>query len=336
VSRTTEPTAATEHAVDAPIYEEILVSGEQPGPGLWRVSRGEHSLWILGTQGPLPKKMSWRSRDVEALLAQSQEILLDGGLEQRPDIGFLRGVLLLPSLFGAARNPDDKKLQDVLPAELHAQWLLLKEKYLGRDRGVERWRPTFAVAKLRSEAIKKSGLTNASVTRRLIDRARKKYKIKVTTPRVVQKISVEKPRAVLKKFASMPLADVECFARSIERLETDLEQMRARANAWAIGDIDALRKLTDSNREQSCVAALVNAVLNGDLAQELGVEDTVQSLLQDSQRGEQELQRLWLEAAEGALASNKTTFAVLSMSQILSEQGYVAQLRQRGYAVEEP
>jgi hypothetical protein len=40
--------------------ETVLVTGEQPGPGLWKISRGDHVLWILGAQYPLPKKMTWR------------------------------------------------------------------------------------------------------------------------------------------------------------------------------------------------------------------------------------------------------------------------------------
>lgn len=28
--------------------EIVLVTGEQPGPALWKVSSGSHDLWILG------------------------------------------------------------------------------------------------------------------------------------------------------------------------------------------------------------------------------------------------------------------------------------------------
>src|SRR5262249_39937863 len=45
--------------------DEIVVSGEQPGPGLWKVTKGDHVLWILGTLTPLPKRMTWRSGEIE-------------------------------------------------------------------------------------------------------------------------------------------------------------------------------------------------------------------------------------------------------------------------------
>lgn len=48
------------------VLDEVLVTGEQAGPGLWKVTRpsadGDHVPWILGTYGPLSKKMQWRSR----------------------------------------------------------------------------------------------------------------------------------------------------------------------------------------------------------------------------------------------------------------------------------
>jgi hypothetical protein len=59
--------------------EEVLVIGEQPGPALWRVSSGAHVLWLLGEVSQLPAKVTWHSKQLEAVLRNSQEVLLDGG-----------------------------------------------------------------------------------------------------------------------------------------------------------------------------------------------------------------------------------------------------------------
>jgi hypothetical protein len=37
--------------------ETLVVTGVQPGPGLWRVSHEGNVLWILGTVSSLPAKM---------------------------------------------------------------------------------------------------------------------------------------------------------------------------------------------------------------------------------------------------------------------------------------
>ncbi|HEV7491247.1 MAG TPA: hypothetical protein VGO25_10600, partial [Rhodanobacteraceae bacterium] len=60
--------ATTDNAAQLPT---VVVTGEQPGPGLWKVTSGDHVLWILGTLSPLPKKMTWRSGEVEAIVARS-------------------------------------------------------------------------------------------------------------------------------------------------------------------------------------------------------------------------------------------------------------------------
>jgi hypothetical protein len=44
---------------------EVLVVGKRPGPGLWRISKGDHDLWIFGTLAPLPKQMIWDTTDIE-------------------------------------------------------------------------------------------------------------------------------------------------------------------------------------------------------------------------------------------------------------------------------
>ena len=111
-----EPMAAGEDVVT----ETILVAGQRPGPGLWKVSKGDHVLWVFGTYSPLPKKMEWRSKEVEAILAQSQEYLRPPGATT--DVGFLRQMTLLPFAIGFKKNPDGAELKDLLPEPVYARW----------------------------------------------------------------------------------------------------------------------------------------------------------------------------------------------------------------------
>ena len=147
-------------AQDVEPLDEVVVSGEYPGPGLWKITRADdaegHVLWIVGEPPPLPKRMKWKSKDIEAVALSAQEILLDSAVRMDTDekIGFFTGLTLLPAIFEARRNPDDAKLADVLPAPLYARWLVQKKLYLGRESGVESWRPLFAADKLLKAAFK--------------------------------------------------------------------------------------------------------------------------------------------------------------------------------------
>src|SRR5262245_9568750 len=227
---------ATETA-PATTLDEVLVEGEQPGPGLWRVSKDDHVLWILGTHSPLPKKMSWRSAQVESVIAESQAVLTNTSVNA--DIGFWKGLTLLPSIIGIRNNPDGAKLREVVPPDLYARWTILKEKYIGRDNDPEKWRPIFAALELYGKAIEKSGLVSGGITWPVVEKTAKKHKVKIVRPRI--ELEIEKPRALIKEFKKGELADIDCFQKTIERLETDLDAMRARANAWARGDIATLR-----------------------------------------------------------------------------------------------
>ena len=312
--------AATAHAQDVPTtepMEEVLVVGQQSGPSLWKVSRGEHVLWILGTHSPLPKRMSWRADEVVKTIAQSQELLT--GETVTANVGFFRGMTLLPSLIGIRKNPGGAKLSAMVPADLYARWLVLKGKYLPDDDAAESWRPIFAAFELYSKAIEATGLTwNRDVAKAVL-RAAKKSALKITTPTYAMKLV--KPRALIKEFKAAELTDLQCFARTLDRLETDLGQMRARANAWARGDVDALRRLTGVEQASACI----DAVLKAQFAAERGFADIPARL-----------EALWLAAAEKALANNASTFAILPVGEILRADGKVAKLRQKGYTVEEP
>jgi hypothetical protein len=304
-----------------PAIEEVLVTGHQPGPGLWKVTRPadgtDHVLWILGSYGPLPKKMSWRSTELEAALAGSQAVIAP--VSMRASVGALGGVTLLPSLVGLRRNPDGARLEDVVPPELYARWLPLKERYIGRDGDVEKWRPIFAAQELYEQALRKSGLEPYGVVWPAVEKRARKARVKIVEPEV--EVRIDKPRAAIKEFKQAPLDDHECFAKTIERLEADLELMKVRANAWASGDVEKLRALAPVDNASACIAVALNA----EVLRERGAGDWA------AQRAS-----AWLEAVETAFAANASTVAVLNVEQILRPDGYVAQLRARGYVVEDP
>jgi hypothetical protein len=303
-----------------PALEEVLVTGQQPGPGLWKVSRpgdGGGVLWILGNYSPLPTKVRWRSAELEEVLAGAQELLQPASVDA--SVGPLGGITLLPSLIGARRNPGDARLQEVVPPELYARWLPLKARYLGSDDDVETWRPIFAAQALYLAALEDLQLVPYAGISRQVEKLARKARIPITQPQV--ELKVTKARAAIREFKSTPLDDLECFARTIQRLESDLELMRERANAWAVGDVARLRALVPVERASACIGV----VLESGFMRERGYGDVLERV-----------EAAWLAAAEQALARNASTVALLSVDEILRPDGYLAELRKKGYEVEEP
>src|SRR3546814_17208189 len=95
--------------------------------------------------------------------------------------------------------------------------------------------------------------------------------------------------------------------------------MRARANAWAVGDIEALRALPFHNQYVDCL----NAITETGPARRLGMDDL-----------HERVDGAWMEAAEDALANNAVTFANLPLTQLVPDTGYAARRRAQGYGVE--
>ncbi|MEO7066124.1 MAG: TraB/GumN family protein [Rhodanobacter sp.] len=316
VASSAPPPPTADNVADLPA---VVVSGVQPGPGLWKVSKGDHVMWVLGTLSPLPRAMQWQSRDLDQIISQSQQVLLQPSIKLKANVGWLGKLFLLPSAYSARKNDNGETLQQVLPAPLYARWLVLKQKYIGTDKSIERWRPLFAAQDLYKKAIKAHGLSNSGGVPGTVDALAQKYGI-AETP-VNYQVVIDNPRAAIKAFKRDGPADIQCFNRTLDSIEQDMPAMTARANAWATGDLETLRQLPDSNRRNACVAALTHA----GFAQTLGVSDVLAKQ-----------KAIWLSAARTALTKNTQTFALLPMDELLKADGYLATLQAEGYQVEAP
>lgn len=328
-------TAFAQDEVDGPYEpepqpEEVLVTGEFPGPGMWKVMRADdpehHVLWILGTPPPLPKKMKWKSKDVENAVLSSQEVLLGSSVNVTPDekIGFFKGLGLLPAALGARKNPEKERLKELVAPDVYERWLVQKKKYLGRGEGIEKFRPIFAAYKLRNEAFDDLKLRENGIVTDVVLKLAKDRKIRTTTPAVDFKIKTKEIKTKIKQFAKEPLADSECFAHTIDLVEalSDRDTMDLRATSWATGDIETLQSIAPlPNPNLACEAA----VMGSQVAQELIPSDL-----------RAQLRTIWLQAAEKSLAANQSTFALLPMAELTSANGQLAELRAKGYVVEEP
>jgi hypothetical protein len=312
-----EPAAVADAAPDA-VPATVVVEGRRPGPGVWKVSKGTHVMWVFGTYAPLPQKMQWDAARVERLVAKSQEVLMPP--VAKAHIGFFSGLTALPSLIGIKRNPDDAVLHDVVPADVYAHWTVLKDKYIGNDDGVEHYRPIFAGEELLLAGLKKSGLSYGGEVLGTIEDIAKKNKVKLSDSGY--DVMLDDPRKLVRDFKNSQVDDLVCFTRTLDSLDVDLETMRVRANAWANGDIGEIRGLSFAERQDACLDAILNSSIAKDDA----------ALRQMRQR----LRTSWLKAAEKALASNTSTFAVLEIQDIVGPTSYLAGLQARGYAVESP
>jgi uncharacterized protein YbaP (TraB family) len=308
----TPPGDSGKVAEEAPVAE-VIVEGQHEGPRMWRVTRGDHVLWILGTISPLPRKMTWQSDSVETVLQQTQEVV-----PAWPSVSVGYNPFTAIHLYFVWRkiqkSPDHTKLREQLPAPLYARFSALKARYAPRDSKLEELRPMLAGGRLLDEALETSGLTFHNEVQKTVLRLASKQGVKVHQT----KMKVEDPVDVLKDLGATPKdGEIACLAAIVSRLETDMAPMQARARAWALGDVDTLRKLPHSVDDRTaCLAAVSSSA-------------RIRNLVMRAQDD-------WMVEVEDAMSHNRSTLAVQSMDRLLGDQGILAALRAKGYTVEGP
>ncbi len=57
----------------------IVVYGGYATPQMWKVSKGDHVMWVLNIGEPAPADVRWRSKQLEARVAESQLVLYPSG-----------------------------------------------------------------------------------------------------------------------------------------------------------------------------------------------------------------------------------------------------------------
>jgi uncharacterized protein YbaP (TraB family) len=298
--------------VPAPPPEEIVVEGRHEGPRMWIVRKGDHTLWILGTMSPLPKKMVWQPDAVQEVLKNVQEVV-----PARPAYSIGVNPFTALRVYIEWRHlqkpPDHMPLRQALPPALYERVEALKARYDPKDNKLEELRPMLAARQLLLRVFDASGLAVQNEVQQEVLKLARAQGVRVHQ----DKLKIEDPVKVLKDVEAAPLSgEVACLDAVVTLLETDLVPMQAKARAWALGDVDTLRRLPHADDRTACVAAV-------------STSERVRSLIARAQDD-------WLIAVEDSLARNPGTLAVQSMDRLLGDNGELAALRAKGYSVEGP
>ena len=310
VSRAAAPATVAAGAPEG--MEEVVVEGRHEGPRMWTVRSGDHTLWILGTISPLPKKMVWQPDAVEEALKYTQVVV-----PAWPTYGIGANPITALRVYIAWRHlqkpPDNLPLSESLPPRLYARVEALRMRYAPHDNKIEQMRPMLAARELLTHVLDAAGLALRNEVQQEVLTLAARHGVRVHQ----DKLRIDDPVDVIKDVGATPLAsEVACLDAVVTLLETDLGNMQARARAWALGDVDALRQIPHADDRAACIAAV-------------STSERVRNLIARAQDD-------WLVAVTDSLARNRGTLAVQSMDRLLGEHGTLATLRARGYIVEGP
>ena len=219
----------------------------------------------------------------------------------------------------ARKNPDGKTLQDILPPATYQRWLVMKQKYIGKDKDIENWRPIFAAQELYEKAIRKAGLSNEGIVWPEAKDLAEDADVPVTRPEIT--VNIGDPKKFIKEFNRKALSDVACFEKTLDSIERDVQFMAERGRLWAVGDVAGLRRISQADFSGACIDALVGS----GVGQSAGLGDIEQRAL-----------NAWLLAVEQALIQHRSSVAIVNIAELIKPNGMLERLAAKGYTVTEP
>ena len=297
------------------VEEEIQVVGDLPGPPLWKVTRDDHVLWILGTPKLVPDDLLWQSDSVERALADSVEYLT------APDMRItlrnpVKAVRTLRKINRMQRIPDDGTLDDLLPEDLYQLFSETRFRYAPKRDDLERLRPSVAAERLFDSAAESAGLESGRTIDLAIEKRARKHKVK----KVPTGLSERYKDSPLLDFMQEVSASAEqtCLQARLQGLDSQLKAHTRLAAAWAVGDLATLRAHPGDSATWACDSFA------------LAFDPEVLGQIESRSWA------IWLQNVDRVLHDNDSTFAVLRLGDLLRPDGPLSWLRQRGYEVLEP
>jgi hypothetical protein len=311
------PSAASVNPV--PTLAPVVVTGVLPGPALWKVSKGDHVMWILGLVSPVPMHMRWKFKDIDKRIAASQAVLKLPGLEIGTELSASANRALTSSVLGLRENPHGESLEHLLKPVFYHRWRLQKDRYFYGNDSIDHLRPIFAGRELYDVAIKHGGLVEQSVIEKTVYAAADHHGVQIVD--TAYQLTLSDPHAQINTLKKNDMDDQRCLSLVLDAIEHDLAQATARANAWATGDLDTLKTILMQPQEDSCLSAIGMSPF----AKALGLNGI-----------QEHIDQSWIAHAEQALRDNNQTLALLPMDQLFKPDGYLSVLQSEGYTVKAP
>jgi len=335
--------------------EEVAVVGRQPGPPLWKISHGDNVLWILPLVDIYPSKMEWDSARVEQLIAESQEYLhrpvapRELAWNSASPLSFLRTLGLYNKMTYAKGN---SSLAEVLPPDLYNRFKALKSRYMPGNSKIEKMvlpaaHPDLVRSILNRENLEMLRLFSYGspevITRKTgkwiaANKAMRKIYPTYSKPYAATSREIKALSQLLEELMESPTfqaRQITCFEILVGYFENDLQAAKRRANAWAQGHTEDLVSPTRPYAEAACRNPLAGAddfpALQAFRTQ---YPEFAASLLPDVEQATRTSREQWMASAERALDTNRSTFALLPINDMLGPEGLVTLLKTKGYTVE--
>jgi uncharacterized protein YbaP (TraB family) len=313
-------------AANAALATEALDAIEvqdQPGPKMWRVSKDDHELWIIGTVTPTPVSLKWNSRQVQAAVRESDEVLAPVGYGVHLGVRNAFTVMrYLPQLMKLRDNSDGALLRNLLPADQYERYAKLHLAAYGKPLDdEEKWRPMFIADDLYAKSLKSMALSGGDIMWPRLNALAGEAKVHVNRHTFTTKMENADPKQLLTEFRNYPRqSEIDCLIATMDYIEKQLPLVDNRAHAWAIGDPAVLQADLAWTTHETCTGTAINAS---------SLHGRIEALTEQGRE-------YWRGMASYALLNKKSTVTALPIRVLLGPDSLLDYLRNSGYLVETP
>lgn len=289
--------AVAQPAPDWSVQELVVTAA--PAPVMWRLSRGESEVWVLGVLPLMPKDQAWNARPLERVIAGARVVLTPP--VATAGLGSAFQILTQHGL------PHGQTLDAQLTPELKAR--------LDRGRAMAHVSPTayahdkpiWATLMLWTAYTRAARLSGAE-PRATLERLARAHHVPV------RPVASYKAGAMVTNFLHLtPQEGEACLGSILADIQAAEADARPAAQAWAKGDLKAVRA---HYAEPSVRLCLEQATSYRALA-DRSVEDVEKALT-------------------AALATPGKSVAIFPLGELLRRGGALDRLRAEGVKVEAP
>jgi uncharacterized protein YbaP (TraB family) len=278
--------------------QEVVVTAHR-APVLWRLSKGDSEVWVLGVLPVMPKDQAWNSKRLERIL-EGAHVVLTPALASVD----LRTAFMLMTQHGL---PHGQTLKAQLPPELASRF--------DRDRALAHApatrfshdKPIWAALMLWLDYNHAANLSRDEPLMTVQRLARAHH-----VP--VRPIGTYQGKDMLANLLHLPKEEAEsCLADALADIEFNEVNARPAAQAWALGDI----KTVHAHYAEPSLRLCLEQAPSWRILADRSVDDTVR-------------------AVDAALTTPGKSVAIFSLGDLLRRDGALDRLRAQGVTVETP
>lgn len=223
-----DPAPVTDWAAD----ETVVVAVKAAGPAYWHIKRGESEVFILGTVGAMPEDLAWNSAHTSEIVKGARVVLTP----PTASTGFFSAAWFFLWHRDLLSMPDGQTLQGALSPALRARFEAVVTALHGpKPEKFSDDTPLIAAIKLENGFQESAKLTNDEPIKTLKKIARAN-RVKV------EQIAEYDAMGMAKELLRLPIDKQQvCLEAAVSDVEQRLEHARPAADAWASGDVKAIK-----------------------------------------------------------------------------------------------